>query len=113
MYIVIHANEWKWGRSFDIISNDGHATVSVSVTKEEPEQAYISGLSVHESSRREGLGKKMMDFAIDVARQNTCKYAYLLTDKDSFVFEWYKRLGFKYYGDRPNDNGFVPMYMEL
>ena len=111
--MIIHKNEWKWGKSFYLIEEDGTATISVSITNEEPEQAYFSALSVYEPRRNEGRGRKMILSAIDIAKENGCKYAYLMADKDSFVFEWYKRLGFKYYGDKANENGFVPMFIEL
>ena len=111
--MVIHKNEWKWGQSFDLILEDGTATISVSITNDEPEQAYVSALSVYAPRRNEGRGRVMMLNALDVARKNHCKYAYLMADKDSFVFEWYKRLGFKYYGHKRDENGLVPMYMDL
>ena len=111
--MLIHKNEWKWGKSFDLLFEDGTATISVSITNDEPEQAYISALSVYEPRRNEGRGRAMMLNAMEVARLKGCKYAYLMTDKDSFVFEWYKRMGFKYYGHKQDENGFVPMYIEL
>lgn len=111
--MLIHKNKWKWGKSFDLIFEDGTATISVSITNDEPEQAYISALSVYEPVRNEGRGRAMMLNAMEVARHKGCKYAYLMADKDSFVFEWYKRMGFKYYGHKPDENGFVPMYIEL
>lgn len=111
--MVTHKNEWKWGKSFDLIFEDGTATISVSITNDEPEQAYISALSVYEPVRNEGRGRAMMLNAMEVARLKGCKYAYLMADKDSFVFEWYKRLGFKYYGHKQDEKGLVPMYMEL
>lgn len=111
--MVIHKNEWKWGKSFYLIEEDGTATISVSVTNDEPEQAYISGLSVLKGHRRKGLGTMFMNMALVEAKSLGCKYAYLMADKDSFVFEWYKRMGFKYYGHKQDDNGFVPMYREI
>ena len=33
------------GKSFDLIFEDGTATISVSITNDKPEQAYISALS--------------------------------------------------------------------
>lgn len=113
MKMVIHSNLWKWGRSFDIIANDGTATISVSVTNDEPEQAYISGLSVWSPSRRKGLGTRFVNMALVQAKECGCKYAFIMADKDSFVFDWYKRMGFKYYGHKQDDNGFVPMYREI
>ena len=111
--MVIHKNEWKWGKSFDFIADDGTATISMSITNDEPLQAYFSGLSVYKPCRKKGLGKRCLKLAMEQAQLEGCKYAYLMADKDSFVFEWYKRMGFKYYGHKQDENDFVPMYMEL
>lgn len=111
--MVIHKNEWKWGQSFNLILDDATAIITTSITNDEPEQAYISGLSVYPPRRNVGRGRVMMLNALDVARKNHCKYAFLMADKDSFVFEWYKRMGFKYYGHKQDENGCVPMYIEL
>ena len=111
--VLIHINNWKWGRSFTIIENDATAVIEFTVSNDEPELAYLKGLSVHCDSRKEGLGNKMLDTAMTQAKRNGCKYAYLHAEKDSFVFDWYKRKGFKYYGDAPDENGFVVMYTEL
>lgn len=111
--MVIHKNEWKWGDSFTLILEDATAFITVNITNDEPELAYISGLSVSPSRRNYGCGRVMLLNALDVARKNNCKYAFLMADKDSFVFEWYKRMGFKYYGHKQDENGCVPMYIEL
>jgi len=113
MEYVVHCNQWKWGRSFDIITEDAFGTISMSITNDEPEQAYISGLSVHHIHRHKHLGSQLMQRAMSLAKKEQAKYAYLMADKDSFVFDWYLRLGFKYYGHKPDENGFVPMYYTL
>ena len=110
---VIHKNEWQWGKTFTIVRENGRAIVGLSISEDEPELGYINGLSVVGTIRRLGKGTRMLNDAIELAKKNGCKYAYLHCDKDSFVFDWYKRLGFKYYGDKTNENGFVPMYIEL
>lgn len=111
--MVIHKDERKWGKSFDIIAEDGTATISMSIINDEPLQAYFSDLSVYEPRREDGRGMYILEWAMEQARQEGCKYAYLMADKDSFVFEWYKRMGFKYYGHKQDENGLVPMYIEL
>lgn len=111
--MVIHKNEWKWGKSFDFIADDGTATISMSITDDEPLQAFFSGLSVCERYRKRRRGTRCLECAIERARLEGCKYAYLMADMNSFVFEWYKRMGFKYYGHKQDENGLVPMYIEL
>lgn len=111
--MVIHPNEWQWGKSFMLVRENGMAIVGLSITDDEPEGGFIWGLSVAETIRRKGVGAKMLSDALEQAKEKGCKYASLQCNKDSFVFEWYKKVGFKYYGQKPNGNGFVTMYMEL
>ena len=111
--MVIHKNEWNWGRSFTFVLYGGSAVITMSITDDEPLQAFFSGLSVCEPYRKRRRGTKCLECAMEQARLEGCKYAYLMADMDSFVFEWYKRRGFRYYGDKPNENGVVPMYIEL
>jgi len=111
--MIIHHNIWKWGDTYTIIRYDGKAKVEVTISNDEPEVAYINGLSVYEPQRGKGYGKIMLEDAIAQANKIGCKYAYLHCDKDSFVFDWYKQRGFQYFGDKPNENGFVPMYVQL
>lgn len=111
--MIIHHNTWKWGDTYTLITEDGKATIEVTVSYDEPEVAYLKGLSVYEPEREKGLGRRMLCEAITLSNKIGCKYAYLHADKDSFVFAWYKRFGFQYFGDKPNENGFVPMFVQL
>ena len=111
--MVLHINEWKWGKSFTIITLEGKAMIEVTISNDEPELAYLRGLSVIPSERRRGFGKALLAEAIQLAKSNGCKYVWLHADKESFVFEWYKKFGFKYYGEAVNENGFVPMFADI
>ena len=111
--MILHNNKWQWGDSYTIIEEDGMGMIEFDVTKDEPEVAYVKGLSVFRTHRLHGLGNRLLDEALQEAKKRGCKYAWLHASKEDFVFKWYLRRGFKYYGDKVNENGFVPMFMEL
>ena len=74
---------------------------------------YLSNLNVNEHSRNVGMGNKMMHFAMRWAYLEGCKYLYLdVVDKNSWIYEWYKRLGFVEYRSSNNNNG-CDMFLEL
>ena len=93
----LHTNQWFWGESVDIVSADGAAMVCVKFDKKTfPKAGYICDLSVIPTQRKQGLGSKMMQYALDVCREHEMTFARLHVDiKNVWLCEWYERLGFK------------------
>lgn len=61
-------------------------------------EPWCAGLYVVEAYRRRGIGKRLMQRVLDVARQNGFAKIYLGTDKE-FLVKWYMRLGWKTVGN--------------
>jgi GNAT superfamily N-acetyltransferase len=61
--------------------------------------AYLEDLFVGEVWRSQGLGKQLMQMAVEEARQQGC-YKLVLTSRDGRdgLHEWYAKLGFKQWG---------------
>ena len=94
MNVLIHHNYWYWGDSYYIIMNDGLGMVSLQVDKKEPEAGCINNLSVHISTRKQGIGNELLKYVEQFAKSINLKEIYLKCDKTSFVYPWYKRNGF-------------------
>ena len=63
--VYFHINSWWWGKSIDIIKDDGTAIVCVKYDKNTfPKTGYICALSVLETERKKGIGDKMMRYAL-------------------------------------------------
>jgi len=94
---IKHVNLWWWGRSVDIIRNDGTATVCVKFDEKTfPKTGYICNLSVNEENRKNGVGTWMLRMAIMECLNNNMTFARLHVDaKNIWLREWYERLGFK------------------
>ena len=59
------------------------------------ERALIEAVRVATSKRGQGIGKNMMEFALDEARKRGCALAQLTTDKTrTDAHRFYERLGF-------------------
>ena len=58
-------------------------------------RALIEEVRIDKSVREKGYGKKMMEWAIKLAKENGCHLVQLTTNKKrTRVLEFYKRLGF-------------------
>lgn len=94
---VYHVCQWYWGKSVDIVKDDGTAMVCVKFDEKTfPKAGYICDLSVVESFRKKGVGNDMMQLAIAECRTQNMTFARMHVDaKNIWLREWYGRLGFK------------------
>jgi len=109
---VYHVCQWYWGRSVNIVRDNGTAIVCVKFDEKIfPKAGYICDLSVLETERKKGIGLVMMQHAIAECRKNNMTFARLHVDaKNIWLREWYERLGFK---ELSRDENEVEMVMEL
>ena len=110
--VIKHPCSWWWGRSVDIVKDDGTAIVCVKFDEKSfPKAGYICDLSVLESERRRGIGWVMMQYALSECRENDMTFARLHVDaKNVWLREWYERLGFK---ELSRDENEIEMVKEL
>ena len=110
--VFFHTNHWWWGKSIDIVKDDGTAIVCVKFDEKTfPKAGYICDLSVLSTERRKGLGLRMMRYALASCRDNDMTFARLYVDaKNIWLKEWYERLGFK---ELSRDENELEMVMEL
>jgi GNAT superfamily N-acetyltransferase len=79
--VFYHTNQWHWGRSVDIVKDDGTAIVSVEFDEKTfPKTGCICNLSVIATERRKGLGQKMMKYALFCCEDNGMTFARLHVD---------------------------------
>ncbi len=109
---VYHVCQWYWGKSVDIVKDDGTAMVCVKFDEKSfPKAGYICDLSVVKSSRKKGVGNDMMQLAISECRTQNMNFARLHVDaKNIWLREWYERLGFK---ELSRDENEIEMIKEL
>ena len=112
MIVIKHPCQWWWGKSVDIVKNDGTAIVCVKFDEKSfPKSGYICNLSVVATERRKGLGQKMMKYALFCCEDHGMTFARLHVDaKNIWLREWYERLGFK---ELSRDENEIEMVKEL
>lgn len=98
MKFIKHKNNWCWGKSTIIITNDGCGTVTVQFEDEYPNDANITGLSVYESKRNSGYGTSLLAEAEKEAKDNGKKCIYISCEKNSWVEKWYIKNGYSMCG---------------
>lgn len=110
--VCFHDNKWWWGRSVDIVKDDGAAIVCVKFDEKYfPKTGSVYGLSVLSTERRKGLGTKMIKYALSLCRDNNMTFVRLYVDaKNIWLREWYERLGFK---ELSRDENEIEMIKEL
>lgn len=112
-YIISHDADYDWGSFYDFMSIDGYVVGRVYTVKEQTDTAYIEGLHVSEKERQKHYGSTMIKALINKCRSLGAKKCTLWCDKNSWVYYWYQRLGFKYDGDKTDQDGYVWMTMDL
>ena len=96
--IIRHENNWYWGRSITLITNDCKGLVTVSMYDDAEDICYIHGLSVLPGKRNKGFGNYLLDTAEQFAVDNKCKEIMIDADKrDKWIKDWYRRRGYKVY----------------
>jgi len=94
MQKVIHHNYWYWGESYYIILDNGNGMITLQIDNDNKTFGWISNLSVFDKARKKGLGNRLLKECENLAKDLKLQKIYLTAEKDSFVFDWYKRKGF-------------------
>jgi N-acetylglutamate synthase-like GNAT family acetyltransferase len=104
--IITHENEWWWGKSYTLITNDGLATIELCVENNEERNYYgtIQSLMVHPSVRRKGLGNVMLKFAEEKAKELGLQQVVVVARKGTFLIPWYQRCGYEIYDDNVKES---------
>lgn len=92
---IHHVNTWWWGKTITLVSKDGYSTVELQFDYNYPSIAFIKGLSVFQTRRKEGYGTEIMGCCEAVAKKEGYAFLQLCVNKEqNWLVDWYKRLGF-------------------
>ena len=94
-----------------IMEKSGKAYIQCYHFLDDLERFIISDLFVKEAVRKNKLGEGLILEAIEYSRRNNGKTVSLWVEKNSWKFEWYKRLGF--IPTVPDENNPEDIWMEL
>lgn len=86
---------WDDLKCWFIFSDDGRISCRLSIYNEQPQEAIVSDLYTHESIRKHGGAKAILNFCFDFARDRKCDTISLRSDNEDWVRLWYQRMGFE------------------
>ncbi|MGN1155693.1 MAG: GNAT family N-acetyltransferase [Agathobacter sp.] len=94
MKIITHNNQWYWGESIDLISDNAAACVVMSFERDNPGVCYISGLSVIPECRKQGYATSLMLTCEQICKEKGIFRIDLSSVLIDFVQDFYKKLGY-------------------
>lgn len=108
--MVVHENEWPWGKTVTLIYTVGEGTVDMSFEKNNPGVCYISGLSVIPEERKRHIGFCLMEECINYCQKHDIFRIDLNSVQTDWLMAFYHKLGFQ---DIEENEGFMRMYKML
>lgn len=91
---VYHVSDWKEDANMYIIRKDGSSMVRLSWYYND-NSIYLSDLHVCEKSRGKGYATELIKIAELISLNRKCDVLLLMVDSGSWMYGWYKKLGFK------------------
>jgi len=88
--VKIELNEKAFGRIYQY--NDDNTSV------------YFEGIKVDIAFRRQGLGTILLQMLELFGKCLGASYSYLWVEKNTWIYEWYKRNGYSYFKDHEDVN---------
>lgn len=114
MYTFIqHTKEDEEGLSFYIMEQEGRAFARAYIYKTEKSTIYLDMLSVSPEIRQQGVGTQLQEMREQIGLDNGAYAAKLFVDKDSWMYQWYKRRGYFSIGVRSDYPNYVWMIKKL
>ena len=108
--MIVHENEWHWGKSVDIVGYGGASIVHLSFEKVNPGVCYLSGLSVTDGYRRRGLATRLLEESERLCLKRGIFRIDLSSVQTEYVHQFYLKHG---YVDIKEEDGFIQMYKML
>lgn len=96
-----------WGDAVVIMEQTGIGMCRAYRYKDDALSIYFDWLSVHPNSRKQGLATELISVLHQLAKQLNAQYCYLWVKKDTWVADWYKRLGYEYYSENEDEPGCI------
>jgi GNAT superfamily N-acetyltransferase len=108
----------NWGVSILIMESRGKAFARIywfndKEEDDEEDTVYLDMLSVNEEERRKGIGTKLQDIREKIGKRGGATYSCLWVYKNTWMYEWYKRRGYKEIGKNESEKNAVWMRKKL
>ena len=74
-----------------------YARIYIEIYDDEPNECVLTHLYTLEGHRQKGYGRQALIEAESIAKELGCHTAYLKVETNSWMHEWYLRMGYKWY----------------
>lgn len=110
---IVHIRREDDITSILIMAKNGHSFARIYWFYDDEYKIYFEGLSVSPEFRKLGLGNKLLSIFEDIAKKLLFKNLLLFVKKDSWLFDWYVRKGYKQYRNHKNQLDCIWMQKKL
>jgi len=107
MNILKYDNHWPWGNQTAFVYEDGKGYCMIDDC--DADNAFIHDLVVYPDSRKQGRATQLISLCEQEAVSLDKKYIHIRVAPDTFMEEWYHRLGYT----QQRENYFKDGYIEL
>lgn len=87
--------------------------VSIYQYNDDSSSIYVANLFVLKSYRHKGIGIQLLKISEQIGKSLNADNCYLLVKKDSWMHEWYKRIGYMDFKNYEKQKGFIWMIKSL
>lgn len=110
---ITHISDSTWGTTFYTMKSDGRGFIKTYYYLDDPDYIYASDLHVDKDMRNKGIGSKLLEIHLNNAKCLGAKYSLLWVRKDTWIKDWYKKLGYKYYKEYLDEANSIWMIKEI
>lgn len=104
--------QFFWGLAVTVLPREFCGAVEVQLTDGFCD-GYICGLCVHQDARNHGYGRSLMAEAERIIKEYGRNDATLYVEKDKWLVDWYKRLGYEIVENTSGDDHYYTMGKKL
>jgi GNAT superfamily N-acetyltransferase len=91
---IVHHRIEEFGESLMIMEENGKGYVRLYYYNDDIHSTYIEGLSVDVEFRRMGIATAIINVCERVSLENGADKMYLFVKPNTWVYDWYKRIGY-------------------
>lgn len=97
---IFHEAFPDWGHTFHIMERSGLGFGRAYIYNNDPTTIYLDMLAVDPCARGDKIGTKLQELREQIGINLGCFSSVLWVDKDTWMYEWYKRRGYLYEIDK-------------
>jgi len=112
-HFIPHTKKEDWGISIHFMEINGNGYGRIYQYSDDLKTYYIEGISVSPKVRRLGMAATFMNLIYQLAISDGIRSLILKVKKDSWVVDWYLRLGYRHFKECEEEKEYCWMRKKL